>query len=118
MTIEADIFQTLNGLFGGRFYPDLAPDSTVAPYGVYQQVGGQTISFLENALPSKKNGRFQLCCWSTTRKEASSLGLQVENAMLMASAFQANALGSLVAVYDEETRRYGTRQDFGIWSDR
>lgn len=118
MTVEADIFQTLSGIFGSKFYWDFAPDSTPAPYGVGQQVGGQTISFLENALPSKKNGRFQICCWSTSRKDAASLGLQVENAMLLATAFQANPLGSMVAEYDEETRRFGTRQDFGIWSDR
>lgn len=118
MTVEADLFQTLNALFGGRFYPDVAPDSAPTPYGVFQQVGGQTVSFLELGVPSKKNGRFQIACWSTTRLEASAIGMAVENAMLVATAFSATPLGSMTGEYEEETRRFGTRQDFSIWSDR
>jgi len=118
MTVEADLFTTLKGLVGNRMYPDVAPAGAVTPYIVYQQISGQSIQFLERALPSKKNGRFQIAVWSATRAEAASIGLAIENAMQLATVFQVEVIGAPTADYDEDTQLRGSRQDFGIWSDR
>jgi hypothetical protein len=118
MTVEADIYSTLGGLVANRFFPDEAPAGTLPPYGVYQQVGGDAPVFLERAQPSKKNGRFQVSWWSTTRAEAAALSLQAEAAMVAATAFDAKPLGAPVAVVDEDTKYRGARQDFDVWSDR
>jgi hypothetical protein len=118
MTVEADINSALKALVSNRFYPDEAPAGAALPYGVFQQVGGDAPVFLERALPSKKNGRFQVSWWSATRAEAASLALQGEAAMVAATAFDAKPLGAPVAVVDEETKYRGARQDFDVWSDR
>jgi hypothetical protein len=118
VTIEADLFNTLKGLVGNRMYPDVAPLGATLPYIVYQQIGGTPLQFVERALPSMKNGRFQVAVWSLTRSEAAAIGVQIENAMFLATAFQAEAIGAQTATYDEETLYRGSRQDFGIWSDR
>jgi hypothetical protein len=118
VTVEADLYATLKGLVGNRMYPDVAPSGAVTPFIVYQQIGGRSTQFLERGLPSKKNGRFQVAVWSATRSEAASIGLAIENAMLLATVFQVEAIGSPTADYDQETLLRGSRQDFGIWSDR
>ena len=118
MTIEADLFTTLQALVGGRVFPDLAPDRVATPYVVYQQVGGESVTFLERAVASKKNGRFQVAVWALTRAEASALSLQIEAALVAATLFDAKPLGDRTAVYDEDAALRGARQDFSIWSAR
>lgn len=127
MTVEADLFNTLKPLVGAdvisgvsraRVFPDIAPADAGKPFIVYQQIGGRSVSFLERGLPSKKHGRFQVCVWSATRAEAAAIGLQIENTMLTTTAFQVEAIGSPAADYDVDTTLRGSRQDFGIWSDR
>jgi hypothetical protein len=119
MTVEQDLFDTLKVLGAGtRVFPDVAPYGTARPYITYQQVGGEPVSFLENTLPSKKNSRFQINCWATTRLAAAALARQVEAAMVQASAFQARPLADHTATHNEDTNLYGTLQDFSVWSDR
>lgn len=118
MTVEADIYSALRGLVADRAYPDFAPEGAAAPYITYQQVGGEAFQFLERALLSKKHGRFQVAVWATTRAEAAAIGLQIEAAILLATSFQAYAIGAQTADHDEATRLRGNRQDFGIWSER
>lgn len=118
MTVEADIFDAIKGLVSNRCYPDVAPSGVVTPYIVYQQVGGESEIYLENVLPSKKNGRFQIAVWSTTRAQASLVGRQVEAAMVASTDFQAQPIGDLTADFDSTTNLRGTRQDFSVWSDR
>jgi hypothetical protein len=118
MTVEADLYTTLKGLVGNRVFPDLAPAGTARPYIVYQEISGEAPVFLEQANPSKKNGRFQIVVWSVTRAEASAISLQIESAMVLATLFQAKPIGGRTAVYDEETELRGARQDYSVWSDR
>ncbi|MBS0427605.1 MAG: DUF3168 domain-containing protein [Proteobacteria bacterium] len=118
MTVEADLTILLQGLVGGRMFPDVAPEGTEAPYIVFQQVGGRSVAFLERAVPSNKHGRYQVAVWAKQRSEAAALGLQIEAAMLTATAFQVEALGAPIADHDSETGLRASRQDFGIWSQR
>lgn len=118
MTVEADIYTALKSLVGNRMFPDLAPAETPRPYIVYQEISGEAPIFLERAVPSKKNGRFQISVWSNTRAEAAAIGLQIEEAMTLATAFQAKPIGGRSAAYDEDTELRGSRQDFTIWSER
>lgn len=118
MTVEADLFAALSPLVAGRVYPDVAPNSAAMPYLVYQQVGGDTVSFLERSMPSKKNGYFQATVWATTRAEVSALALQIESALVTSTAFQAEAKQGPVSAYTDESNTYGSHQQFSIWSDR
>ncbi|HYD58968.1 MAG TPA: DUF3168 domain-containing protein [Noviherbaspirillum sp.] len=118
MTVEASIFDLLKGLVSTRVYPDVAPANVAKPYIVYQQVGGDVVTFVDNMVPSKQNGRFQFSTWAATRAAAATLALQVENSLTTAVAFQARPLGAPTARYEPDGPVYGAQQDFSIWSDR
>lgn len=117
MTVEADIY-TLLKTQCARVFPDFAPVDTPRPYVTYQQIGGESLTFLEATIASKKNGVFQVSIWSNTRAEAMSLALLIEAAMINATAFQATPEGAPISDFDADVPVYGARQDFSIWSNR
>lgn len=116
MSIEADLNSLLSPLVAGEVYPDVGIEPSL-PYITYQQVGGESLAFLERAIPSKRNGRFRVRTWATTRVQASALMRQVHDTLITAAALQVTAQGEQLADYDEETKRFGSMQDFGIWFD-
>lgn len=118
MTVEADIFALLQGLVGGRVFPDVAPFGTARPYLTYQQIGGEVINYTDAQLPDKQNGYFQINVWAASRVEAAALALQVDTAFRSASAFQAEPQAGPIATHDTDLELYGTIQDFSIWSAR
>lgn len=118
MTIESEIFETLRGLVGNRCFPDFAPVKTQRPYITYQQIGGNALNFVDNSLPSKKHGMFQVNVWADTRASASLIALQVESAMATATSFQSSAMNAPIGDFDADIPVYGSRQDFSVWSDR
>ena len=119
MTVEADLIARLDSLFGGRVYANNAPEGVQAPYATYQQAGGVPVAFLERqSMPSKKNGRFQINTWAETKAEVAALALQVEAAVVLATAFQAEALGGPIDVDGSLVDLFGQQQDFSIWSTR
>ena len=118
MSAEATIYALLTALVAGRVYPDVAPEGAALPRIVYQQVGGQGLSFLDGAMPSKENGRMQIACWATTRAAAIALAKQVEAAVCASAALQAIPLGARASDFEQDTNLYACRQDFSVWPDR
>lgn len=118
MSLEADIYTATKSLVGNRVFPDVAPAGVAKPFIVYQQVGGEAVNLLSQTESSKKHGRIQFACWGTTRAAVSALMLQVESALVLSSLFAARPIGSSISTFDSEAGLYGSRQDFGIWSER
>lgn len=118
MTIESSIYTALKGLVGNRCFPDVAPLNTVKPFITYIQIGGEVINFLENTVASKQNGVFQIDVFADTRAATAALALQVESAMVTATAFQARPVGAPAARYDSDMLIYSSTQDFSVWSNR
>lgn len=117
MTTESIIFDTLKTLVSNRVYPDLAPLGVGRPFITFQQVGGQSINFLDAATtPSKSNGRYQVNVWADTRAAAALLIKQVETALRAATTLQTTVLAQPVASYEPDTTLYGARQDFSFWT--
>lgn len=116
MTTESLIFDALKTLVTNRVYPDIAPLGAVRPFLTYQQVGGESVNFMESTTPSKSNGRFQINVWADTRSAAALLAKQVTAAIRGTAALQATVLGEPVATYEEDTKLFGTRQDFSVWT--
>jgi hypothetical protein len=114
MSLETDIFDTLKGLVSDRCYPDVAPADVASPYIVWQQAGGGAFNFMDASAVGKRNARIQVACWETTRVAAAALARQAEDA-LVASALNPEVLGAMTAVYEQDTKLYGTRQDFSIF---
>lgn len=116
MTVETTLFLAVNTLFSNRIYQDVAPLGVARPYMTYQQVGGQSINFVDQAIPDKSNARFQINIWATTRPAAALLAKQVEQALRSATALQTTVLGQPVATHEPDTLLYGARQDFSFWT--
>lgn len=115
MSVESIIYEALRALVNDRVYPDVAPEETPRPYITYQQVGGNSVNFVDPTIPSKKNGRWQINLWSDSRLEAAALSRIVEDTLRATVELQTTVLGAPIARYDEETKLRGTMQDFSFW---
>lgn len=114
MSMESDVVAALTSLVSGRVYPSVAPSNPTKPYIVYTGAGGVAFNFLESAAVGLRNSRLQVSCWATTRMAANALAIAAENA-LIASALKAYVLGAMQTPYDEQTKLYGTHQDFSVF---
>jgi len=101
-----------------RVFPDVAPYGTQTPFVTYQQIGGDSPTFMDRAVPSKRNSMVQINVFSSTRSEAMTLMLAIEAALIVSTAFQAAPEGAMHADIDEDTDLRTSIQDFSIWSDR
>lgn len=115
MTVETDLFTALGALASNRVYPDVAPSGATYPLITYQQVGGAALSFLETAAVGKRNARFQVNCWATTRVAAAALARSVEDTLVASTTLRATPIGAMSAEHEPDTGLFGTRQDFSIW---
>lgn len=115
MSVESDLFNAIKALVTNRVYPDVAPVGAATPYVTYQQVGGSAVNFIDGAVPTKKNARFQINSWASTRLAAATLSRQVEDTLRPVAALQTTVLSAPVAVYEEDTKLFGMRQDFSFW---
>jgi len=117
VSLESDLKTLLGTLTDGRFYPDVPPDAPTFPLITYQQIAGRSLWLTERVMPGHKNARVQFNVWAATRVEANAIAAQIE-ALLCAArvVFPAvEPLGALTALYESAIKKYGTRQDFGIW---
>lgn len=116
MIIEDRIIAALEGLVDGRVCADMAEEGTERPYIVFQNVGGQPLSFIDGSAPDKEFARVQVSVWCATRSEASALGKLVEDTLRATTALRTDVLTGRAAVFDEETQLRGTRQDFRFFT--
>lgn len=118
MSVEASIYTALKSLVNNRVYRDIAPQTVIAlPRITFQQVGGDAVNFLDPSVPSKKNGRWQINCWGERRDDVMALARDVEDTLRAYTVLQATVLGAAVALYEEETRLFGSMQDYSFWYD-
>ncbi|MDR6447482.1 hypothetical protein J2794_003598 [Paraburkholderia terricola] len=110
---KAIVYAVLKVLVGGRVYPSVAPAGVTRPYIVYQGVGGQDETTFDGP-DSLQNRRVQVVVWSTIAGEADSINEQVR-AALAAEPVGGVPLGAPVDVYEDDTKLYGSQQDFSIW---
>jgi adenylate kinase len=104
--------QALQAVAALTVYADEAPDSPSLPYAVYQAVGGQDITDLDNDPDNLQNCRLQLAIWSEDKAESVAMMQQSRRALMLAGA---SPIGAPVSVWERETKRFGRRLDFSIW---
>lgn len=117
MTLEENLTTALRTLCP-RVFCDFAPVDTARPYVTWQQIGGDAVTFIDNARPSKRNALVQVNVWSDRRIEANALILSIEDALTVAEQFQARPSAAAASDFDADMERYCSRQDFSIWADR
>ncbi|WP_186137962.1 DUF3168 domain-containing protein [Burkholderia gladioli] len=112
-TAESVTYGALKALAGGRVYPDVAPATAAKPYIVYQSVGGVDETTFDGA-DTLQNSRMQVAVWSMSRGEAATIIGQVRQALTDLPVL-ATPIGAPTSVYEDDTKLYGSRQDFSIW---
>lgn len=118
MSIQTDLISILSAQCP-RVFPTVAPHGTPTPYVIWQQIGGQSLRFLDNTPGDKRNVLMQINVWATTDKQALDLANAIEDALCAAmDKFQAEPQGEPVAAFDESDELRGTVQSFSIWGKR
>lgn len=117
MTLEAKLVAVLKTV-SPRTFADVAPTSTVCPYITFQQIGGDVIRELAKVVPSKENAEMQINVWADSRSDAKALILQIEAALILDTTMNATSVAASVSDYDDDMKRFCSRQDFSIWCDR
>lgn len=97
---------------GGVFY-DAADISTAPPFIVINEIGGQSVNFLDAGMPSKRQILFEVNVFARSRLEANTIARQVE--AQLRSQLKAVVESELVTGYDDMSKLSGTRQDFSVW---
>ena len=117
MSLESDL-TTLLKTVCPRVFPDVAPALTVKPFMTWQALGGESLRFLDNAAPDKRNTYMQVSVYSTTRLEALALIRAAETALCGSAAFVVRPQGEPMTTYEDDTTLYGAIQRFSIWAVR
>lgn len=104
---------TLGGIFGGRLYPAVAPQTAADPFGTYQLIAGVPENALAGAMPLT-NSRYQVDCFSRTKATVDALAQSVRNAMDAAAAFKSVCVLQQ-DLYEDEAQLHRVSIDFSIW---
>jgi len=115
MSLEAQLLAVLGPLVGGRAYPDVTPDKPLFPLIVFQGAGGKEQWYVEGKRREKRHQRVQVFVWGETRIQASAIADQVGTALCESDFPAVEPYGSPTSLHEEAIKKYGTRQDFGIW---
>lgn len=117
MSAESLLHAALRDLVDRRVYRDVAPPGVnTVPYITFQFVGGQSTNFLDGSAPSLENAHVQINCWDRRRDAANQLMRDASAALRAFTQLRATALSGFVATYEEDTKLYGSMQDFSIWT--
>ena len=117
MTLDARLKELLDYLVGGRLYAIATPDTPLFPLIVYQQVGGQAGWYVEKRMPDHEHARLQIWVWARGIGQAKQISAEVER-IICESELIAEPYGAAVDDYQEQSKLYGRRQDFGVWYPR
>lgn len=117
MSMESDLSALLKTVCP-RTFPDFAELGTPAPFMTWQGLGGESLRFLDNAAPDKRNTYMQVSVYSTTRTEALALIRAAEAALCASPAFVCKPQGEPFCTYEEDTKLYGAIQRHSIWAAR
>lgn len=116
MSIETDLVALLKAI-NPRTYPDVAPEGTTTPYVTWQQLGGQSMRYLDGTADSRYP-LMQVSVWARSRLESAGLIRQIEDAICASGAFQALPQGEPMSMHEPDTGLYGSIQRFDVFGPR
>lgn len=117
MSLESDLMAVLLELCP-RVVVGTAPENTVTPYVTWQHAGGDSLRYVDGSAADKRKPEIQVNAWAATPVQAFALIQQIEEALCMASAFQAKPQSEPVGAYDDADIASGYLQTFSILGAR
>jgi hypothetical protein len=114
MTLEEKLTAALRTVCP-RVFRGTASVGTEQPYITYQRIGGQSVNFMDNAMPDKRNALVQINVWGG---DPDALIQQVELTLRAATDMQATPQGESRDADEPDMELAGASQDFDIWADR
>ena len=117
MSMETTLATLLSAICANT-YPDVAPEGAAMPYVTWQQLGGASMRYADNAPMDKRYPLVQVSVWSATRLSSLALIRQIEDALCATADFVAEPQGEPFSLYELDTQRYGNIQRFDIWAAR
>ncbi|WP_157266640.1 tail completion protein gp17 [Azohydromonas aeria] len=112
------MLEAIGPLVEGRAFHGTAAYDTPRPFVTIQQIGGEAVSFVDNARPSKINALVQVNCWGDSREQVYLLMLAIEDALRASEAMVARPSGAMMDRDEPEQGMFGEQQDFSCWCDR
>ena len=107
---------------GARVYPDEAPQGTVSPYVVWQEIslvaqGNDLGGSVETGGLSQY--RVQITSWAKGSDRGATKAREVDGnvklAMIAATGFKSLLVDSRALPYESETKFHGVQSDFSVW---
>lgn len=119
MSLETDLVAVLQGVCP-RVYPGTTQANVQRPFLTYEHIGGDPLRYVDNTAAPQRMAWLQVNTWASTKAEALSLSLAVEQALCSAAAFTAAAVGALRGTTQDEVEPvlYGSLQDFQVLGTR
>jgi hypothetical protein len=114
MTLEDKLAEALRTVCP-RVFRGTAPVGTERPYITYQRLGGQSVNFIDNAIPDKRNALVQVNVWGG---DPDVLIQQIELTLRTAADMQAEPQGESRDADEPDMELAGASQDFDIWAGR
>jgi hypothetical protein len=117
--MKAKIVPVLLAVCPRVYLQGTAPAMVARPYITYYKIAGQSINYVDDAIPETRNGAMQVCVWSERQMEADAMIQQVEDAIRTAKTIQGRPLADAIdAPYEPDTKLCGSIQRFDIWASR
>lgn len=125
--IQSAVYATLAGhaglaaLVAARIYPDVAPQGTVTPYAVWQEISVVPMNDMAGSVETGglMNYRIQVTSWAKGSDrgatKAREVDGQVKLAMIAATGFKSLLIDSRALPFEADTKLHGFQSDFSVW---
>lgn len=116
MTLEEQLTALLAPLLAGGLHPQIAPQNSVTPYAVYQEIASPTENTLSDGIPIQQS-LIQIDVYDKTYPTAKSAGLSIEAALQ--AAFAASTLTGVQlsrrSLYEPDPKLHRILYEFSFW---
>ena len=90
-----DALQTALKAVCPRVYANYAPAGVAEPYVIWQIFGGESVNYVGNQVPNRRNAYVQINVWHPDLQTATLLSLQIESALIANTTLQARPLSGV-----------------------
>lgn len=115
-TFQENLRSAIQGRFSGRVYPVAAVAEAVAPYCVYQRVGGESITDMADGKGVLQHSRIQFDIWDPDYANAHATAELISTDLVASSNFKSVRIApALDFGYEDETQLYRVMVEHYFW---